>query len=62
MDFYEILMEDEDAIHYLMKRPEITKFVFQVEDECPRTFLIRESNSFVSNEPSRHGRHGNNNK
>ena len=62
MDFYEILMEDEDAIHYLMKKPEIIKFVFQVEDECPRTFLIRESNSFVSNEPSRHGRHGNNNK
>ena len=56
MDFYNVLMKDEVAIDYLMKIPETIKFVFKVaEDECPRKFLMRKTNSYVSIEPSRYG-------
>ena len=53
MDFESILLQDELAVEFMLKNPELIKFAFSVEDGCPEKFLLRKVNSFTVDRASK---------
>ena len=49
MDFETIILRDALAIEFLMKNPELIRFGFDIEDECPQKFLLRKVNAGPAN-------------
>ena len=49
MDFETIILQDTLAINFLMKNPELIKFGFDTNEECPQKFLLRKVNAGPAN-------------